>query len=115
MLLISVSKKYNLLQVFEPEYDNTNVFFWLYDYDLEEFKSAGAFNVKGLADLFYLATMKDKVAILTNIDDDMIRDPILCIQNTESRNDPAGIDSKIRRWRRSKLRTQCLKWLMKFQ
>lgn len=48
----------------------------MYDFDSEEFQSAGVFNVKGLPDLYYLATMKDKVAILTNIDDDMIRDSI---------------------------------------
>ena len=48
----------------------------MYDFDTEEFQSAGVFNVKGLPDLYYLATMKDKVAILTNIDDDMIRDSI---------------------------------------
>ena len=65
--------RYNFLEVFEPKYDDTNVYFWMYDFDSKEFKPAGTFDVKGLADLFYLATMKDKVAILTNIDDDMIR------------------------------------------
>ena len=48
----------------------------MYDFDSEEFQSAGVFNVKGLPGLYYMATMKDKVAILTNIDDDMIRDSI---------------------------------------
>lgn len=60
----------NLL-VFEPKYEDTNVYFWIYDFNSEKFQSAGEFNVKGLPDLYYLATMKDKVAILTNIDDDM--------------------------------------------
>ena len=67
---------YNLFEVFEPKYEDTNVYFWMYDFDSEEFQSAGVFNVKGLPDLYYMATMKDKVAILTNIDDDMIRDSI---------------------------------------
>ena len=52
----------------------------MYDFDSEEFQSAGVFNVKGLPDLYYLATMKDKVAILTNIDDDMIRDSISSLE-----------------------------------
>ena len=50
----------------------------MYDFDSEEFQSAGVFNVKGLPDLYYMATMKDKIAILTNIDDDMIRDANFC-------------------------------------
>ena len=62
--------------MFEPKYEDTNVYFWIYDFNSEKFQSAGEFNVKGLPDLYYLATMKDKVAILTNIDDDMIRNSI---------------------------------------
>ena len=72
----------NLFEVFEPKYEDTNVYFWMYDFDTEEFQSAGVFNVKGLPDLYYLATMKDKVAILTNIDDDMIRESIFNLVET---------------------------------